>query len=199
MKTYNAFISLLCCIIVLLVCPSCGSKDSTGGKKTYIQIYYENSAIDSELDCEYDFNKLEQFNNGEIYDLGKIILEDSLYNEIKRHISSLKKDYDPKYDSIDYNIPLHFQAHFHEGDSLLYKVCIDGFNRISIDGNVVNKNDTLVYLLRRYAMLYDYSPIEELDYFDELSTFGLPDNYVNISRDSSLLFTLYNKVRLDVR
>lgn len=182
--------------VYLLMCISCGTPANQQEGRSYIQVYYENSFIDSELDCGYDFMTNEKSGYGEIFDLGEITIEDSIYNEFKRHIAALKRDYDPLLDSIGYSLPLHIQANFYERDSLVYRVCIDYFNRISINSNVVNTNDTLIYLFRKYSKLYDYFPQEELEFFKELKKFGLPRDYVDMSQDSSLDFTLYNKVVL---
>jgi hypothetical protein len=180
----------------ILICISCGNPVNQQDEKPYIQVYYENSFIDSELDCNYDFIANEKSGYGEIFDLGKITLQNSEYNEIKRYVSTLNKDSSPSLDTVGYALPLHIQANFYERDSLVYRVCIDYFNRISINGNVVNTNDTLIYLIKRYSKLYDYFPPEQLESFNELKKFGLPSDYVNLSQDSSLHFTLYNKVVL---
>lgn len=179
-----------------LICVSCNFSTNPHIHKYHIQAFYENSFIDSELNCDFDFKAIEKNQYGELLDLGQIVLTDSIYSDIKKHVAALRKNYDPLRDSIDYSIPLHFQANFYENDSLIYRVCIDYFNRISINGDVVNSNDTLVYLLRKNTRLYNYYPAEELEFFRELNKFGLPSDYVNLSKDSSVRSALYNKVIL---
>lgn len=182
--------------ICLLICISCDNRSKQQGGKSYILVYYERSFIDSELNCDYDFEAIEKGGYGEIFDLGEIILKDSIQTEIKTHIAALRSEGDSLTNIIDHSLPLHFQANFYERDSLIYRLCIDNFNRISIDGNVVRPNDTLIYLLKRYSKVYNYFPPEELAFFEELQKFGLPSDYVNLSQDSNANFTLYNKMIL---
>jgi len=62
-----------------------------------------------------------------------------------------------------------------KGDSI--KLCIGDFDCILKDGVLMKKNDTLLYLVRRYSGYYNYFQETSLKYFEELNYFGIPSDY----------------------
>lgn len=57
------------------------------------------------------------------------------------------------------------------------KLCIGDFDCIVSDGLLMERNDTLLYLIRRYSGYYNYFQKTSLKYFEELNYFGIPGDY----------------------
>lgn len=66
-----------------------------------------------------------------------------------------------------------------DNDSL--KLCIGESNCILINGEEMDKNDTLVFLIKKYSGYYNYFSKDDLVFFDELKLFGIPENYKDLS------------------
>ena len=62
------------------------------------------------------------------------------------------------------------------------KLCIGQFNCILRDGHLKAKNDTLIYLIRKYSGYYNFISKKDLAfYFDEIKQFGIPSNYKDLT------------------
>jgi hypothetical protein len=65
------------------------------------------------------------------------------------------------------------------GDTVV--LCIGEFNCLIKEDTRIMKNDTIVYLMRKYSGYYNYFPQDELDFFEELKFFGKPKDYKNLT------------------
>lgn len=63
------------------------------------------------------------------------------------------------------------------------KLCIGDFDCILRDGLLMKRNDTLLYLIRRYSGYYNYFQKATLKFFEELDYFGIPIDYKSLSND----------------
>lgn len=194
-----------CLYFLMFLTLSCSCIQNGGNHRIddHIIIYYNRSYEMSEMACSYDFH--ERIEKGgdkyrSIFDMGEIRLQQDEYNDLLNYVVKVKsQEFERQNDSLNVfpDIPFHFQATFYERDTLLHRVCIDYYNNISIDGELVSSNDTLIFLLRKYSHFYNYSSRDDL-VVRELDIFGLPNDYKDLSRDSNLFLTSYNKVILKV-
>ena len=60
------------------------------------------------------------------------------------------------------------------------KICIGEFDCILKDGHLMERNDTLLFIIRENSGYYNFFPKKELIYFEELKLFGEPHNYKHI-------------------
>jgi hypothetical protein len=47
----------------------------------------------------------------------------------------------------------------------------------------MEKNDFLIYLIRKYSGYYNYFSNDDLSYFKELKQFGIPNDYKCLKRE----------------
>jgi hypothetical protein len=59
------------------------------------------------------------------------------------------------------------------------KLCIGTFDCIIKDGKLMERNDTLLFLIRNYSGYYDYFSQRNLDYFKELDYFSFDKKIKN--------------------
>jgi hypothetical protein len=100
------------------------------------------------------------------YKVDTILTEGQLIDRIVNQINSLKaiggsQDCDVRIDC-KINLPT---------DTI--KLCIGNFDCIIKDGNLMERNDTLLFLIRKHSGYYDYFSQRNLDYFKELDYFSL--------------------------
>ena len=107
-----------------------------------------------------------------------IIVDKQKYLEIVNQIKILKK-LNP--DSVNPNCDVRIQCkiNYTKGDPV--RLCIGEFNCLVKDGNIMEGNDTLVYLIRKYSGYYNYFSRSELSYFHELKKYGVPIDYKDLS------------------
>lgn len=152
----------------------------------YLEIYYFVGFIDTERSCEKDFDI------SEVADQGVLTIEKEDYDSIKNYIvnSNIK---DQEYRST-YGMCL--QCNLHNKDSVI-RFSVGQFGPMIIDGKTVQRNDKLVYLLRKNSGFYNYYRRDELiDYCEEVKLFGIPDNYIDLSDSPSSSSKLYAKLVL---
>jgi len=104
-------------------------------------------------------------------------------NEIEHQISMIRE---LKVDSTIYSCDVRIQCKLNLKNGKSIKVCIGKFNCLIKDFKRMTQNDTLVYLIKKYSGYYNYFPKEELMYFEELKQFGLPKDYIDLSRKKSI-------------
>lgn len=184
--------SLLCLIkgiviFSLLLSASCSSSIDRKKNKPYIDIYYAMGYIDSDGPCESDFQ------DREVFDKGSISIDRDSFDVIVKLIDNLEVS--------DNNIPSTYgmclQSNFHLNDSTHMTLSIGQFGDVSIDGNSFVRNNNLVYLLRKYSGFYNHYERDELIGFcKEVSTYGVPADYIFMKVDNDANNALYAKVRI---
>jgi len=140
-----------------------------------IEILYIKGSINTRIpiDCGDITKTKSSFRKGDT-----IIVDKQKYIEIVNQIKTLKE---LKADRTHPNCDVRIQCkiNYTNGDSV--KLCIGEFNCLVKDGNIMGKNDTLVYLIRKYSGYYNYFSKRELSYFHELKKFGVPVDYKDLS------------------
>ena len=99
------------------------------------------------------------------------------YSEIVSRVRGLKI---LEFDSINCDIRIQCKINCENGDSI--NLCIGDFNCLMKDGKGVERDDSLIYLIRKYSGYYNYFSGHELTYFDELKQFGIPSNYKELRK-----------------
>jgi hypothetical protein len=99
------------------------------------------------------------------YKIDTVITDEQLIDKIVNQIKSLRPIGGSQYCNvrIDCIINLH-------SDTI--KLCIGDFECILKDGNLMERNDTLLFLIRKYSGYYDYFSQDNLKYFKELDYFS---------------------------
>jgi hypothetical protein len=64
-------------------------------------------------------------------------------------------------------------------------LCLSEFNCLIKDDKRIARNDTLIYLIKRYSGYYNYFRKEDLIYFDELKLFGIPNDYRDLRKKNT--------------
>lgn len=102
------------------------------------------------------------------------IIDKELVNRIINQAKSLNQLSDDRQTGCDVKIDCTIKLT--KEDSI--KLCIGDFDCILKDGVLMKKNDTLLYLIRRYSGYYNYFQEKSLKYFEELNFFGIPGDYI---------------------
>ena len=69
------------------------------------------------------------------------------------------------------------RINLNSGDS--FQLCIALFNGIMLNGKFMGENDSLAYLIKANSGYYNYFQKERLYSLQEISKFGIPNNYKN--------------------
>jgi hypothetical protein len=101
-----------------------------------------------------------------------IITDGHLIDKIENQIKSLKA----LEGSQNCNIRIDCVINLHS-DTI--KLCIGNFDCIIKDGNLMARNDTLLFLIRKNSGYYDYFSQDNLKYFKELDYFPLDKKIKN--------------------
>jgi hypothetical protein len=101
-----------------------------------------------------------------------ILTDLNKYKEVLRQIQRLRAD---SASSSNCDVRIECKVILSNKDSI--KLCIGNFNCIIKDDQKMIGNDTLVYLIRKYAGYYNYFTKEDLSFFQEIKQFGIPSNY----------------------
>jgi len=119
-------------------------------------------------------------NCGEIMDLSSVafkvdtcVVDKELINRIISQVKSLNVL--PSNLQTGCDVKIDCTIKLTKEDSI--KLCIGDFDCILRDGLLMKKNDTLLYLIRRYSGYYNYFQETSLKYFEELNYFGIPCDY----------------------
>jgi hypothetical protein len=98
-----------------------------------------------------------------------IITDRHLIDKIVNQINSLKAINGPQFCNVRIDCVVNLNS-----DTI--KLCIGNFDCISKDGNLMQRNDTLLFLIRKYSGYYDYFSQGRLKYFKELDCFSYGQN-----------------------
>lgn len=101
------------------------------------------------------------------------ILDNELIGRVIKQVKSLNRFSSNPQTGCDVKIDCLLKLS--EKDSI--KLCIGDFDCILKDGVLMERNDTLLYLVRRYSGYYNYFKETSLKYFKELNYFGVPFDY----------------------
>lgn len=166
-------------LIVCCSCLSCKSAKEINIKKQYIEVIFFKGFVETTRPIKC----------GTLIDKPSLNLKDTLIsnnekfvdivNQVKLLKASIEKNRPSNCD-----IRLQCKINYGNGDSL--KLCIGEFNCIIENGQIMEKNDTLVYLIRKYSGYYNYFPKQDLNSFDELKQFGIPEDYIDLRRPKNL-------------
>jgi hypothetical protein len=157
-----------CILICLLFLTSCNQKPK---KETIpkIHISYFKGLIETiiPIKCGEIIKrpKFEEIVDTNIFDI-------QLIDRITKQISLLK----PTSSSPDCDVRIDFVLNL-KTDTI--KLCIGTFDCIIKDGKLMERNDTLLFLIRNYSGYYDYFSQRNLDYFRELDYFSLTKKVKN--------------------
>jgi hypothetical protein len=152
-------VSPLICLLFLISCSQNSNKKSTPN----IHISYFKGLTETIIPVKC----------GEIltrprfdYKVDTIITDGQLIDKIVNQIKSLRTSGGSQYCNVRIDCIINLQA-----DTI--KLCIGNFDCIVKDGILMNRNDTLLFLIRKYSGYYDYFPHDNLKYFKELNYFSL--------------------------
>jgi hypothetical protein len=159
-------------LFVVIICMSCAHAPYSkivSVKVSYIKGYIETP---STLSC----GKM-AFMKG---DLIKDTILDGVrtLSEIELQLANLKEEV---VDSIAYDCDIRMHCLITYKDNKTIKLCIGQLCCIIEDNKRMKNNDTLVYLIRKISGYYNYFSKDWLDNFDEVTKFGIPDNYKDLS------------------
>lgn len=176
---------LIAIIFSLFLFGSCSGTDRNDTLE-HIDIYYAMGYVDSDGPCEKDFHDSEVLDKEDVY-IGR-----KDYEAIIQLLAELEVSGDV---ASTYGMCL--QSNFHFADSSFRRVCVGQFGDITVDGKPFARKDSLVYLLRKYSGFYNYYSREEVVRFcEELSSFGIPENYKDMAANLDRSGVFYAKVRI---
>ncbi|MCX6221332.1 MAG: hypothetical protein NTZ69_10115 [Bacteroidia bacterium] len=168
-------INILLLTIVLGITAFCNGIKKGNVNSNSIEILYIKGSINTRtpIECGTITKAKSSYRKGDT-----LIVDKQKYIEIVNQIKTLKE---LKADSTLPNCDVRIQCriNYANGDSV--KLCIGKFNCLIKDGNIMSKNDILVYLIRKYSGYYNYFSKSELLYFPELNKFGIPVDYRDLS------------------
>lgn len=142
---------------------------------------------DIESPTIFNPQRISQFNSRLLKDT--IIDNKKTLTSITQLIGRLKKQ---KNDSFLYSCDIRIHCNVQYTNKEVLNLYLGTSNCIIIKDNETSTNDTLIYLIRKEIGYYNYFSKEELSLFKELSTFELPKNYKDLSKNKGSLPPLSN-------
>jgi hypothetical protein len=163
-------------ILVLLLFSFCSGREKNHPKNATIDIQYLKGLVETpiSIQCGELPNPPYSFLYGDtvLVDVKKYI---EILNQV-RSLKSLKNDGQ----FTDCDIRIQCKINLTNDDSI--RLCIGLSNCIIRNEQMMEKNDTLIYLIRKYSGYYNYFSKEVLlSFFHEVKQFGVPINYKDLS------------------
>ncbi|WP_257667521.1 hypothetical protein [Parapedobacter tibetensis] len=172
--------------ISLLFVSCSGSINRYDEPVEYVDLYYAKGYVDSDGPCEDDFD------GREVLDKGSTYISRNEFEAIERLLAESEVS-----NGVASTYGMCLQSNFHFADSSTSRVCVGQFGNMTIDGKSYVRQDSLVYLLRKYSGFYNYYNREEVVRFcQELSSFGIPENYRDMTGDLDTTSVFYAKIRI---
>jgi hypothetical protein len=165
-------------IFLFFISTYCFNRVNINSKLTSVRISYIKGFIERPIPTSC--GELALMNSSFIKDT--ILTDVKELNDIEDQLARLKEQNSDSLSSCDVRI----QCIINQKDGKEIKLCIGNFNCLIKDNIRMLKNDTLIYLIRKYSGYYNYFTRNDLDYFNELKHFGIPENYFDLSMQRNL-------------
>ena len=171
---------------VLLSCAGKNDANNTNSAD-YIDLYYMMGYVDTDRSCEKEFQDSELLDKGNVY----------ISREEYKSIIKLLTELDTSKNLAGSRYGMFLQGNFYFGDGNHSKLCIGQFGDMTMNGNSFVRKDSLVYLLRMHSGFYDYYRKGDLvEFCEELRSFGVPENYSDLSSELDTGSAFYAKIRI---
>lgn len=164
---------------------ACSSSNTEKCLDEFMEIYFFMGLVDANFPCNRNVESSHADDHGDV----KIPKEE--YVRIMRYIHGLQKTGD-----IGTPFGLCLQCVVHSDESQV-KLSIGQFHEMTIENEMVYANDSLIYALRKYSGFYNYYNREDVaTYCPELTVFGIPNNYQDLSASLDTNYHLFAKIRI---
>lgn len=187
-RDVNRIMYLVTFFSLLYLVLSCVGKNDANNTNSseYIDIYYMMGYVDTDRPCE------KEFQDSEVLDKGNVYINREEYKSIIQLLTELDSSNN---DGSTYGMFL--QGNFYFDDGNHSKLCIGQFGDMTMNGKSFVRKDNLVYLLRMHSGFYDYYGKDDLVKFcEELTLFGIPENYSDHSLELDTSSAFYAKIRI---
>jgi hypothetical protein len=163
-------------ILVLTLFSFCSDREKNHSKNATIETLYLKGLAETPIAVQCGELPISKYSS--LYG-NTVLCDEKKYIEILNYVKSLKLlKTDGKFTNCD--IRIQCKINLTNGDSI--RLCIGLSNCIIRNGQLMEKNDTLIYLIRRYSGYYNYFSKEVLlRFFHEVIQFGVPINYKDLS------------------
>jgi len=175
-------------LFLVISVSSCLNSNEKQDPEEYMEIYYFMGYIDTSRPCEKDFDPSETIDKGTV-SIGK-----EEYQLMKNYIAGLQNVESDK--NSTYSMCL--QCNIYDSSrNFETRLSVGQFGPMSLGDNFVERNDTLLYLLRKNAGFYNYYHLNDLPrYCKEVERFGVPENYQDMTANFDTSNVLYAKIRI---
>lgn len=160
--------------LFFVTCLAVSCNEIGRNKLLYIEIFYPKGPIETRLPL--NCNDIQRMNRAIRVDT--VIINRSDLIGIVNNLKNLKGI---KLDSISLPCDIRTVCIFKYSNKDSIRLCIGKFNCILKNNINMDKNDTLVYLIRKCSGYYNYFQKEDLIYCDEVRKFGIPEDYKDFS------------------
>lgn len=170
-------------LITLFLCFTtfCSSLKKDNPPNASIEIFYLKGVVDTRtpINCGTITKTKPSFRK-----VDTVLTEKQRYIEIVNQVKLLREQNKDSSGTSNCDVRIQCKINHANGDSTNF--CIGEFNCLVKNGQRMEKNDTLIYLIRKHSGYYNYFSKEDLAYFDELKHFGIPNDYKDLRRVNSL-------------